>query len=163
LHLRHKRLHRLQHPHSFPTRRSSDLLFVLRELLLAMQATIADKAGRTECERPLGAPAAGDGIHALERELGRPMWEHLLDHLATRSEEHTSELQSRFDLVCRLVLENKKITEPPRRYERAKASTFTGNSHRASVGSVAASLRKMSSSVVSFSASTHPLFAVHTR
>src|SRR5437868_9266647 len=28
--------------------------------------------------------------------------------LAARSEEHTSELQSRFDLVCRLLLENKK-------------------------------------------------------
>src|SRR5699024_729517 len=28
---------------------------------------------------------------------------------ALRSEEHTSELQSRFDLVCRLLLEKKKI------------------------------------------------------
>src|SRR5437868_7459171 len=28
---------------------------------------------------------------------------------AKRSEEHTSELQSRFDLVCRLLLEKKKI------------------------------------------------------
>src|SRR5207249_8476988 len=28
-----------------------------------------------------------------------------------RSEEHTSELQSRFDLVCRLLLEKKKKTE----------------------------------------------------
>src|SRR5437868_356162 len=27
----------------------------------------------------------------------------------TRSEEHTSELQSRFDLVCRLLLEKKNI------------------------------------------------------
>src|SRR5699024_28839 len=27
-----------------------------------------------------------------------------------RSEEHTSELQSRFDLVCRLLLEKKKIS-----------------------------------------------------
>src|SRR5207249_11271211 len=27
----------------------------------------------------------------------------------SRSEEHTSELQSRFDLVCRLLLEKKKI------------------------------------------------------
>src|SRR5699024_12230833 len=27
------------------------------------------------------------------------------DYLAARSEEHTSELQSRFDLVCRLMLE----------------------------------------------------------
>src|SRR5699024_11935559 len=29
--------------------------------------------------------------------------------LSIRSEEHTSELQSRFDLVCRLLLEKKKI------------------------------------------------------
>src|SRR5438067_9242928 len=29
--------------------------------------------------------------------------------LRLRSEEHTSELQSRFDLVCRLLLEKKKI------------------------------------------------------
>src|SRR5207249_8209955 len=40
-----------------------------------------------------------------------------------RSEEHTSELQSRFDLVCRLLLEKKK------RY------TWTaGSPHRASLG-----------------------------
>src|SRR5699024_11400947 len=32
----------------------------------------------------------------------------VLDPKATRSEEHTSELQSRFDLVCRLLLEKKK-------------------------------------------------------
>src|SRR5438067_11633432 len=38
--------------------------------------------------------APGDG--AAPRELQR------------RSEEHTSELQSRFDLVCRLLLEKKK-------------------------------------------------------
>src|SRR5699024_12706748 len=30
-----------------------------------------------------------------------------------RSEEHTSELQSRFDLVCRLLLEKKKAHPPP--------------------------------------------------
>src|SRR6266704_5768431 len=30
---------------------------------------------------------------------------------AARSEEHTSELQSRFDLVCRLLLEKKKMTK----------------------------------------------------
>src|SRR5271167_5230585 len=29
---------------------------------------------------------------------------------AVRSEEHTSELQSRFELVCRLLLEKKKIS-----------------------------------------------------
>src|SRR5438067_7136841 len=32
----------------------------------------------------------------------------LLRKLHNRSEEHTSELQSRFDLVCRLLLEKKK-------------------------------------------------------
>src|SRR5207249_11192030 len=32
-----------------------------------------------------------------------------INRRALRSEEHTSELQSRFDLVCRLLLEKKKI------------------------------------------------------
>src|SRR5207249_11570147 len=32
----------------------------------------------------------------------------LLPQVRDRSEEHTSELQSRFDLVCRLLLEKKK-------------------------------------------------------
>src|SRR5437868_12986452 len=32
-----------------------------------------------------------------------------LKEFLLRSEEHTSELQSRFDLVCRLLLEKKKI------------------------------------------------------
>src|SRR5699024_8016582 len=35
-----------------------------------------------------------------------------------RSEEHTSELQSRFDLVCRLLLEKKKRAEEPSRLTR---------------------------------------------
>src|SRR6266513_4219773 len=33
----------------------------------------------------------------------------MVRHVAERSEEHTSELQSRFDLVCRLLLEKKKL------------------------------------------------------
>src|SRR2546421_8121229 len=40
------------------------------------------------------------------------------DHLISagiRSEEHTSELQSRSDLVCRLLLEKKKTTEQRQR------------------------------------------------
>src|SRR5216683_7970055 len=36
---------------------------------------------------------------------GRSMWKRTWD---ARSEEHTSELQSRSDLVCRLLLEKKK-------------------------------------------------------
>src|SRR2546428_4451426 len=33
-------------------------------------------------------------------------------HVVVRSEEHTSELQSRSDLVCRLLLEKKKTHQP---------------------------------------------------
>src|SRR5438874_8638244 len=47
----------------------------------------------------LGASAAAPTTFALPR-AGRGD--------ATRSEEHTSELQSRRDLVCRLLLEKKK-------------------------------------------------------
>src|SRR2546429_79366 len=35
-----------------------------------------------------------------------------IDASAPRSEEHTSELQSRLHLVCRLLLEKKKIPQP---------------------------------------------------
>src|SRR5699024_12103891 len=61
--------------------------------------------------------------HALERDVGLVdgAQGHLpADHLGlvARSEEHTSELQSRFDLVCRLLLEKKKKKE--QRYIRQK-------------------------------------------
>src|SRR5438067_6895523 len=49
--------------------------------------------------------------HQLDRDVG-PLRHDLHGFLAgraqDRSEEHTSELQSRFDLVCRLLLEKKK-------------------------------------------------------
>src|SRR5699024_11445500 len=38
-----------------------------------------------------------------------------------RSEEHTSELQSRFDLVCRLLLEKKKACGRPVHYDAASS------------------------------------------
>src|SRR5207249_8116037 len=47
------------------------------------------------------AQLAGAGHHCRRFESGTAE--------ASRSEEHTSELQSRFDLVCRLLLEKKKI------------------------------------------------------
>src|SRR5699024_12454993 len=37
------------------------------------------------------------------------LWPAFYNTSHIRSEEHTSELQSRFDLVCRLLLEKKKI------------------------------------------------------
>src|SRR5690349_24843745 len=42
------------------------------------------------------------------RHLGRPGPSFTRERFAGRSEEHTSELQSRRDLVCRLLLEKKK-------------------------------------------------------
>src|SRR5699024_11471241 len=38
-------------------------------------------------------------------------WIHLLLSIILRSEEHTSELQSRFDLVCCLLLEKKNYIQ----------------------------------------------------
>src|SRR5438309_7786585 len=38
----------------------------------------------------------------------------------TRSEEHTSELQSQFHLVCRLLLEKKKKTQIQNKHETTK-------------------------------------------
>src|SRR5207249_8407476 len=69
--------------HSFPTRRSSDLTV----------------AATTQ--------AVTETSHALAVAAQQPLQRHLRLHQA-RSEEHTSELQSRFDLVCRLLLEKKK-------------------------------------------------------
>src|SRR5690349_23657760 len=50
------------------------------------------------------------GDHLLGRvDRGRSLWTLLsLEIWHRRSEEHTSELQSRRDLVCRLLLEKKK-------------------------------------------------------
>src|SRR5690606_40772740 len=47
---------------------------------------------------------------ALAGELVKP----IDDSLQERSEEHTSELQSRENLVCRLLLEKKNKLNPPR-------------------------------------------------
>src|SRR5438874_7349129 len=73
---------------SFPTRRSSDLSSSTGGRR-ASGASSAASAWRTARWRAPGRlPSAG--------------------HAETRSEEHTSELQSRRDLVCRLLLEKKK-------------------------------------------------------
>src|SRR5699024_5662540 len=62
----------------------------------------------------LGVEAEDD--HTLVVTLEKP--NRILEQLLTfptfyplKSEEHTSELQSRFDLVCRLLLEKKKLAE----------------------------------------------------
>src|SRR5207249_10327598 len=79
-----------QHVHSFPTRRSSDLMGAIRESgdCEARAGGAESPGGPIQCQRP--------DRHRVKRSVLR------------RSEEHTSELQSRFDLVCRLLLEKKK-------------------------------------------------------
>src|SRR5687768_18096302 len=52
---------------------------------------------------PAASPATSMQSHGALFEF-RPQ------HSSSRSEEHTSELQSRLHLVCRLLLEKKKIT-----------------------------------------------------
>src|SRR5205085_10100900 len=79
--------------HSFPTRRSSDL---------SSASCGATPRGRDdEPRRPAGRRRPGD--RRAVRRLRAP-----LAPGAQRSEEHTSELQSQSNLVCRLLLEKKK-------------------------------------------------------
>src|SRR5699024_11387006 len=50
-------------------------------------------------------------INSVNFETGKKYQAHgkeAIERARSRSEEHTSELQSRFDLVCRLLLEKKK-------------------------------------------------------
>src|SRR5207247_5615778 len=93
------------HLPSFPTRRSSDLLCQGNQLTRGFEPRILDMLG--ERDGRLGIE------HALLRRLKRGDAQeafHLAEHFQVflRSEEHTSELQSRVDLVCRLLLEKKK-------------------------------------------------------
>src|ERR1039457_5158373 len=47
-------------------------------------------------------------VRKVDSSFGRPMGARLQDSRSIRSEEHTSELQSPCNLVCRLLLEKKK-------------------------------------------------------
>src|SRR5438309_5288179 len=50
-------------------------------------------------------------------------WAILFSH-PKRSEEHTSELQSQFHLVCRLLLEKKKKTKQKQKKNKTKINTI---------------------------------------
>src|SRR5690606_41371764 len=93
-----------RHLHSFPTRRSSDLheLDIVRQwfprTLLMARHMVA--FGDT-------AAVLTDANWQRAAGLSAAMWESST-WCRPRSEEHTSELQSRENLVCRLLLEKKK-------------------------------------------------------
>src|SRR5207247_7178904 len=87
--------------HSFPTRRSSDLV-VGKAHDRAAAGLLEEREGRAaERHERIGADFDG-GLEAVAANLVEAPLE------VVRSEEHTSELQSRVDLVCRLLLEKKK-------------------------------------------------------
>src|SRR5688500_19238971 len=76
-------------PHSFPTRRSSDLVEIRRRHVL---------------HEPLD-----QRLEVIQPHGPTPKWSFRISSPgAPRSEEHTSELQSPCNLVCRLLLEKKK-------------------------------------------------------
>src|SRR2546430_10130464 len=74
---------------------------------------------------PAGRRAPGRDAHRAAGRAGHHRPEH-----GARSEEHTSELQSQSNLVCRLLLEKKKIPTSTWRpysispYSRTKTHTF---------------------------------------
>src|SRR5699024_11757928 len=97
----------------------TDLLQVSRTLLRVYndRAVHAEEDMQTALEEHaeiLSALEEGDGDRAASAMIvhmasARDRILRVADALdAERSEEHTSELQSRFDLVCRLLLEKKK-------------------------------------------------------
>src|SRR5207253_8549829 len=94
--------------HSFPTRRSSDLVVRLQMLGSCdgcpSSAVTLDLAVREALEA--AAPEV-TGIEVEEAPAVHPPTSGLIP-VEARSEEHTSELQSRGHLVCRLLLEKKK-------------------------------------------------------
>src|SRR2546422_7165704 len=63
-----------------------------------------------ESETELGNAPVEERVPGLDRECSCGMVRHFQDK-RERSEEHTSELQSRLHLVCRLLLEKKKKTK----------------------------------------------------
>src|SRR5207249_9839013 len=94
--------------HSFPTRRSSDLLFQkdhrhLDQLLLLLR--LEGKCSLLSISSILKAleyhPNSVGYLSQFFQSAGQMLPSTLLMP-SKRSEEHTSELQSRFDLVCRL-------------------------------------------------------------
>src|SRR5206468_8760425 len=91
-------------PHSFPTRRSSDLGVMSAAATLYPNdgGETASQTRRGDSHRPYSPSTTGKDGASLPASVPIEI------SIGTRSEEHTSELQSRSDLVCRLLLEKQK-------------------------------------------------------
>src|SRR5205823_14916038 len=90
----------LPSPFSFPTRRSSDLIHFLLEFVGGFHDVFGNLrcGGLAGISSPLFSRSRQSGLYAFD---GGAVF--------VKSEEHTSELQSLAYLVCRLLLEKKKI------------------------------------------------------
>src|SRR2546422_5812165 len=62
----------------------------------------------TAMELSVPMPATAAAVQVAAAEHARQLAAHSDEDFSARSEEHTSELQSRLHLVCRLLLEKKK-------------------------------------------------------
>src|SRR5206468_4583682 len=93
--------------HAFPTRRSSDLQFD-RALNYYQQIKASSSSGS---DASLDRGIAQATLRKLDHEMSK-LDQNAADYAEQlaklRSEEHTSELQSRSELVCRLLLDKKK-------------------------------------------------------
>src|SRR5699024_12592449 len=96
----HSSSHPLDLP-SFPTRRSSDLLF-------CKNCRSLDKNKNTPNRPPMTMATVVEIPSIIKVSTNACIISLRSASSLSRSEEHTSELQSRFDLVCRLLLETKK-------------------------------------------------------
>src|SRR5699024_11997441 len=92
-------------PLSLPTRRASDLLSAALERRHQRQHQRPQQQEEHEHEQHV---PHHEGTAMQIRDVAETTAARIC--MAVRSEEHTSELQSRFDLVCRLLLEQKKRT-----------------------------------------------------
>src|SRR2546422_4494785 len=88
-----------------------------RSTLFPYTTLFRSRGGARGARRPRHLPPGGDAVGAALREGSARRQREQRDRDAqrarggaTRSEEHTSELQSRLHLVCRLLLEKKKNT-----------------------------------------------------
>src|SRR5207253_9378277 len=102
--------HTPPHPdlHSFPTRRSSDLMAEKNSEAKVDVKPEATTALEKREERRLRRWDPFEMFDDLQEEMAR-LWGQAFPLMPRpRSEEHTSELQSRGHLVCRLLLEKKK-------------------------------------------------------
>src|SRR5690606_41531090 len=93
--------------HSFPTRRSSDLLMLPPKMLYTRRTRSINCPDRSSAAIVFSnvGDAEDDAIFSVSSSCSFIP--------ASRSEEHTSELQSRENLVCRLLLEKKKTHIQP--------------------------------------------------